>query len=168
MKAIVVVDKNWGIGRNGGLLFRLKKDMQYFRKTTLGKVVCMGRNTLMSFPDSKPLANRTNIVLSSKGVTKDGCTVVPTMDSLFAEINKYPSEDVFIIGGAMLYHSMLEYLDSVLVTKVDANGNADVFFDNLDENPNWKQTYSSEPLNDNGYTIVFTEYKNLNIKTYGE
>lgn len=128
----------------------------------------MGKNTLLSFPDSKPLPKRTNIVLSSKAVFDNDCIVVRSLDELFSEINKYPSENVFIIGGAMLYHAMLEYVDSVLVTKVDADGNADVFFDNLDENSNWKQISSSEPIDDNGYRVVFTEYQNLNKKTYGE
>lgn len=168
MKAIVVVDKNWGIGKNGGLLFNLKKDMQFFRKTTLGKVVCMGRNTLLSFPDSKPLPKRTNIVLTSKGVDRDGCVVVSSMDELFKEIEKYNTLDVFVIGGAMFYRSMLDYVDSVLVTKVDGDGGAEVFFENLDENPNFKLIYSSEPEDDNGLLITFNEYKNTNKKTYGE
>lgn len=168
MKAIVVVDKNWGIGKNGGLLFSLKKDMQFFRKTTLGKVVCMGKNTLLSFPDSKPLPNRINIVLTSKGMNEEGCIVVSSMDMLFAELEKYEPADVFIIGGAMFYKAMLDYVDSVLVTKVDADGNADVFFDNLDENPNFQQIFASNTMDDNGYNITFTEYKNLNKKNYGE
>lgn len=168
MKAIVVVDKNWGIGKNGGLLFNLKKDMQFFRKTTLGKVVCMGRNTLLSFPDSKPLPKRTNIVLTSRGISSNGCIVVSTMDMLFDELKKYNSNDVFVIGGAMLYHVMLDYVDSVLITKVNADGQADVFFDNLDENPNFEQVYASTPEDDNGFIITFTEYKNLNKKIYGE
>lgn len=128
----------------------------------------MGRRTLLSFPDAKPLAKRTNIVLSSKGVEAEGCIIVPTLDKLFEELKKYPSEDVFVIGGAMFYHTMLPYVDSVIVTKVDADGNADVFFDNLDNDSNWELVYSSEPMDDNGYTIRFTEYKNLNKKNYGE
>lgn len=168
MKAIVVVDKNWGIGKDGGLLFSLKKDMQFFRKTTLGKVVCMGRNTLLSFPSSKPLPKRTNIVLTTKGIQSDGCVVVSSLDELFKEIGKYDSEDVFVIGGAMLYRTMLDYVDSVLVTKVDEEGSADVFFENLDENPNFELVYQSEPEDDNGFLITFNEYKNKNKKTYGE
>lgn len=168
MKAIVVVDKNWGIGKNGGLLFSLKKDMQFFRKTTLGKVVCMGKNTLLSFPNSKPLPNRINIVLTSKGVNAEGCIVVSSMDMLFDELKKYKTADVFIIGGAMFYKAMLDYVDSVFVTKVDADGNADVFFDNLDENPNFQQIFASDTMDDNGFNITFTEYKNINKKNYGE
>lgn len=168
MRAIVVVDKNWGIGKNGGLLFNLKKDMQFFRKTTLGKVVCMGRNTLLSFPDSKPLPKRTNIVLTSKGIPSEGCVVVSSLDELFKELEKYNSEDVFVIGGAMLYCTMLPFVDSVLVTKVDAEGDAEVFFENLDENPNFELIYQSEREEDNGFFITFNEYKNTNKKTYGE
>ena len=63
MKAILHCDKNWGIGRNNQLMFRLPADMKFFRETTSGKVVVMGSNTLLSLPGGKPLKNRTNIVL---------------------------------------------------------------------------------------------------------
>ena len=62
IKAIVHVDKNWGIGKGNDMMFSLPLDMKFFRETTMGKVVCMGYNTLLSLPNSKPLKNRTNIV----------------------------------------------------------------------------------------------------------
>ena len=68
MKAIVAVDKKWGIGKNNDLLFSLPEDMKFFREKTSGKTVCMGYNTLLSFPGSKPLKNRVNIVLAPDGV----------------------------------------------------------------------------------------------------
>lgn len=55
MNYIACVDENWGIGKNGDLLFSIKGDMKFFRETTLGKTVVMGRKTLLSFPGSKPL-----------------------------------------------------------------------------------------------------------------
>ena len=67
MKAILHCDKNWGIGRNNQLMFRLPADMKFFRETTAGKVVVMGLNTLRSFPGGKPLKGRTNIVLCPDG-----------------------------------------------------------------------------------------------------
>ena len=62
--SILNCDKNYGIGKKNGLLFRLPKDMAFFRQSTKGHVVAMGENTLLSFPNQKPLPNRTNIVLS--------------------------------------------------------------------------------------------------------
>ena len=95
MRAIVVVDKNWGIGKKNDLLFRLPADMKHFRETTEGKTVVMGSNTLLSFPGGKPLKNRTNIVLWPGGEEREGCTVVHSLQELFAEIKKYPEDDVF-------------------------------------------------------------------------
>lgn len=165
MKAIVAVDKNWGIGKNNGLLFSLKKDMAFFREQTLGKVVCMGKNTLLSFPNSRPLPKRTNIVLSDTPLAVD-CKVVGSLQELSEELSKYNSDDIFVIGGAQFYRTMLPYLTSVLVTKVDSDGEAQVFFDNLDENPDWKLVSVSDPVDDSGYTIRFTEYRNNNPKPF--
>ena len=172
MQAILHCDRNWGIGKKNDLMFRLPKDMKFFRSTTSGKVVVMGSNTLLSFPGGKPLKNRTNIVLWPGGdrnrAAEDGFVMVETLSDLFAEIAKYPPEDVFVIGGAMMYHTMLPYCSRVLLTKVDADGGAEVFFDNLDELENWSMTQCSEPEEDNGYTIRFTTYENSAVKSLGD
>ncbi len=163
MKAIVAVDKKWGIGKDNGLLFSIPADMKFFRETTAGKVVIMGANTLKSFPNGNPLKNRINIVLSSK-IKRDDCIVIDDIEKLKAEIKKYPKDDVYLIGGAMLYKTLLPYCGQVLVTKVDADGGAQVFFPNLDELKEWKCAYSSESLESNGYKIKFTTYENLSVK----
>ena len=167
MQAILHCDRNWGIGRKNDLMFSLPADMRFFRRTTTGKVVVMGSNTLLSFPGGKPLRNRTNIVLWPGGdaqrAQRDGFVMVGSLQELFSEISGYPAEDVFVIGGAMMYHTLLPYCEKVLLTKVDADGGAEVFFDNLDKLDNWRMTYESEPLEDNGYTIRFTTYENSNI-----
>ena len=166
MKTIVAVDKNWGIGKKNDLLFSLPEDMAFFRKTTLNKVCCMGYNTLLSFPGSKPLKNRTSIVLAPDGVERDDCIIVHTLDALFAELKKYDLNDVFVIGGAMFYRTMLPYCDEFLITKVDADGGAEVFYENLDKLPNLECVYESEPVETNGYTIRFTTYKNNDVKKF--
>jgi len=167
MQAILHCDRNWGIGKKNDLMFRLPADMRFFRTTTTGKVVVMGSNTLLSFPGGKPLKNRTSIVLWPGGDVEraktDGFIMVQSLPELFTEIAKYPPEDVFVIGGAMMYHTLLPYCSGVLLTKVDADGGAEVFFDNLDKLDNWKMTYESEPQEDNGYTIRFTKYENSSI-----
>ena len=160
MKAIVVVDSRWGIGAKNDLLFQLKEDMRHFRQLTDGKVVLMGYNTLLSFPQSKPLKNRTNIVLAPEDVEREDCTVVHTLLALSAAIAAYDSDDVFVIGGAMFYHTMLPYCDTVYVTKVDADGGAAVFFDNLDTMDNWYVQEVGQPIEDNGQTIRFCTYRN--------
>ena len=166
MRAILHADKNWGIGKNNSLMFRIPADMQFFKQTTTGNVVVMGSNTLKSFPQGKPLKDRINIVLYPDGEDRADCKIVRSLDELFEEIKKYPPEKVFVIGGQMMYKTLLPYCDEVLVTKVEAEGSADAFFENLDENKNFKLVYESEPQETNGYTIKFTTYKNMNVKQY--
>lgn len=166
MKAIVAVDKKWGIGKKNGLLFSLPEDMKFFKETTLNKVVIMGSNTLKSFPNGKPLKNRVNIVLFPNGEKRDDCIIVQNLDELREAIKKYNTDDVFVVGGAMFYKTMLPYCSEVFVTKVDADGGAEVFYENLDDLPEWKMISSSEPILTNGYTIRFTTYKNLNVKEF--
>ncbi len=166
MKAIVAVDKNWGIGKKNGLLFHLPEDMKFFRETTLNKVVVMGSNTLKSFPDGKPLKNRVNVVLFPGGEKRDDCVVVDNLEELKAELKKYPADDIFIIGGAMFYKTMLPFCDEVLVTKVEADGNAEVFYENLDKLGNWEMVSCGDELETNGYKIRFTVYKNKNVAEF--
>jgi len=164
MRAILHADKNWGIGKNNGLMFRIPADMKFFKETTTGNVVVMGSNTLKSFPNGKPLKDRINIVLYPDGEKREDCTVVQSLGELFGEIKKYPPEKVFVIGGQMMYRTLLPYCDEVLVTKVEAEGGADAFFENLDEDENFKLVYESQPEETNGYIIRFTKYKNKNVK----
>ena len=162
MKAIVAVDKNWGIGKNNDLLFSIPEDMKFFRATTLNKVVVMGRKTLESFPNGEPLKNRVNIVLSSE-LNKDGCITVKNIEELKKVLKEFNDEDVFVIGGASVYKLLLPYVKKALITKVDADGEATAFFENLDELENWQLEKESEEIETNGYKIKFTEYTNLNV-----
>lgn len=164
MIAILHADKKWGIGKKNDLMFRLPLDMKFFRETTSGKVVCMGYNTLLSFPGGKPLKNRTNVVLCEEGISPEGCIAVHSVKELLETVEKYPPDDVFVIGGGSVYRTMLPYCDKVYLTKVDADGGAEVFFPNLDEDENFVLKSESEPVVDNGYTIRFTVYENIAVK----
>lgn len=164
IRAIVAVDKKWGIGKKNDLLFHIPEDMKFFRSATLGKTVVMGSNTLRSFPGGKPLPNRTNIVLYPGGEKRDDCIVVGSFDELVAELKARGDEEIFVIGGAMFYRTMLPYCSDVLVTKVEADGKAEVFFENLDSLPNWTCESVSEPIETNGYKIRFTRYVNSAVK----
>ena len=156
--AILNADKKYGIGKKNGLLFSLPLDMAFFKKTTLNHVVAMGENTLLSFPNQKPLKNRTNIVLSLEK-NYDGCINTHSLEDFIKTIKQYSSkEDVYIIGGASIYKQTLPYVDEILLTKVDEDGHAEVFFPNLDEDPNFTCIDEGTPLIDNGHTIRFTKY----------
>ena len=164
MKAIVAVDKKWGIGKNNDLLFSLPEDMKFFREKTKDKTVCMGYNTLLSFPGSKPLKNRVNIVLAPEGVERDDCIIVHTLEELSKTLKAY--DNVFVIGGAMFYRTMLPYCEEIFVTKVDADGEATVFYPNLDELEGFEMIYESESIESNGLNIKFTTYKNNLVKEF--
>lgn len=145
MNLIVAVDQNWAIGKNNQLLVRIPADQKFFRETTTGKVVVMGRKTLESFPNGQPLKNRTNIVLTrNKDYAVKGAIVVHSMDELHDELKKYNSEDVFVIGGEKIYEQLLNECDVAHVTKIEFAYDADSYFPNLDENPDWKITGDSE------------------------
>lgn len=156
---IVCVDSEWGIGKKNNLLFHLKKDMEFFKNTTMDSVVFCGYNTLLSFPGSKPLKGRSTIVLCPEEIERDDCYCIHDFCEavkLIKELSK--TQDIYVIGGAMLYKSMLPYYDKVYVTKVDANGEGTVFFPNLDENPNFKVLYADSAVIDEGYETQLVVY----------
>lgn len=164
--SILNCDKKFGIGKKNGLLFSLPLDMKFFRETTKGHVVAMGENTLLSFPRSKPLKNRTHIVLSKdESHNYDGVINVHTFEDFLKKIKEYSlKEDVYIIGGASIYNQTIEYVDEVLLTKVNADGGAEVFFHNVDEDENFECVEESEPVLDGEIEIKFTKYLNRKKK----
>ncbi len=166
MKTIVAVDNKWGIGKNNKLLFDLKADMRHFVEHTRGKTVLMGYNTLLSLPNGMPLKGRKNIVLYPDGDYNDaaqkGYILARSLDELSALLKECGNDEAYVIGGAMMYKTMLPYCEEAIITKVDADGEATVFFDDLDKLDNWQCVKISEPVEDCGYTIRFCVYKNTN------
>ena len=164
--SILNCDEKWGIGKKNSLLFSLPLDMAFFRKTTSGHTVAMGENTLLSFPGSKPLKNRVNIVLSKDlDHNYEGVINIHSFDDFLKEIkNRSLNEDVYIIGGASIYNQTLPYVDQVLLTKVHADGGAEVFFTNLDNLDNFKIISRSGPVMDGNIEIEFLTYQNINKK----
>lgn len=145
MILIAAVDKNWAIGKDNNLLVHIPADQRFFRETTTGNVVVMGRRTLESFPNGKPLKNRENIVLSgNKDFSPEGVTVVRDLPSLMEKIGNYPKDNVFCIGGASVYKELMPYCDKALITKIDEAYEADVYFPDLDSDPDWEITDTSE------------------------
>ena len=160
MKAILAADKNWGIGYNNRLLVSIPSDMKFFRQTTTGKVVVMGRKTLESFPNGMPLKNRTNIVLTgNQNYQVKDAVIVHSEDELMEELKKYNTDDIYVIGGESVYHMMLPYCDTVYVTKIDRAFQADKFFPNLDEMDEWEMTEESEEQTCFDLEFCFTKYE---------
>ena len=158
MKLIVAADKNWAIGKDNKLLVSIPADMKFFRTKTANKVVVMGRKTLESFPNGQPLKNRINIVLTrNKDYRPKG--VVHDLGELLDEVKKYPADDVYCIGGDSVYKLLLPYCDTAYVTKIDFAYEADSFFPNLDQMPDWIRTDQSEEQTYFDLEYVFTTYK---------
>lgn len=157
MNLIVAVDKNWGIGKDNKLLVSIPADMKFFREETMNKVVVMGRKTLESFPNGLPLKGRTNIVLTrDRNYQVKDAVLVHSVEELMDELRKYDTREVYVIGGDSVYKLLLPYCDIAHVTKIDYGYEADSFFPNLDEMPEWEITASSEEQTyfDLEYTFV--------------
>lgn len=145
MNLIVAVDKNWAIGKDNKLLVSIPQDMKFFRETTTGKVVVMGRKTLESFPGGQPLKKRTNIVLTrDKNYQVKDAIIVHSVDELLEELKNYDEKEIYVIGGESIYRALLPYCKVAHVTKIDHAYEADTYFPNLDEMNEWEVTGVSE------------------------
>ncbi len=162
MNAIVAVDSNWAIGNKGQLLIRIPADQKMFREETTGGVVVLGRRTMDTFPGRKPLPNRTNIVLSTnEDYRVDDAIVVHGIEQLIDELKSYPDDRIYIIGGDSIYKQMLPYCDTVYVTKIDREYEADAYFPDLDKDPDWKITSESEEQVYFDTTYAFLKYERV-------
>lgn len=160
MNLIAAVDKNWGIGYQNNLLVRIPADQRFFRETTTGKVVIMGRKTLESFPGGQPLKNRTNIVVSKdKNYQVKDAIVVNSIAEALERAKDVPTEDVYVIGGASVYKQMLPLCDTAHITKINYVYQADSFLPNLDEMEEWKIVGESEEQTYYDLEYTFLCYK---------
>ena len=163
MNAIVAVDNNWAIGCKNSLLVRIPADHKNFRQETTGKVVVLGRKTLETFPQGMPLPNRTNIILSTNPDYKvKDAVVVHNKAELDAELQKYATEDVYIIVGESVYRQMLPECDVVHVTKIDHDYEADAYFPDLDQDGAWEITAESEEQTYFDLPYYFLKYERKN------
>ena len=155
MDIIVCIDKNNGIGKDGGLLFRIPEDMAYFRRMTVNKTVIVGRKTLESLPGGRGLPNRRNIVLTGqRGFTAERAEIVHSP----AEALLTADEDSWVIGGESVYRMFLPLCDRVYVTRIAADGSADAFFPDLEHDPGWRLEKRSADMEENGLRFRYEEY----------
>lgn len=155
---MVAVDNNWAIGSRNRLLVSIPRDQKHFREETTGKVVVLGRKTLETFPQGQPLQNRTNIILSeNRNYRIKGAMVVHSVEELLAELKKYDTGDVYVVGGESIYRQLLPYCDTAHVTKIDHTYEADAYFPDLDRDPEWQVTAESDEQT--YFDIAYTFYK---------
>lgn len=162
MNILVAVDRHWAIGNKGQLLVTIPQDQKMFREETMGKVLVMGRKTLESFPGGQPLYGRTNIVLTAdQDYRANGAIICHSIEAVFQELERYPSGDVFIIGGQSIYEQFLPYCDVAHVTSLDFAFSADTYFPNLDEAPEWEVVAESEEHTYFDLCYQFKMYKKI-------
>lgn len=160
MNLIVAVDENWAIGHKNKLLVSIPSDMKFFRETTTGKVVLMGRKTLESFPGGQPLKNRVNIVLTrDKNYKVKDAVVVHSVEEALEELKKYNSEDVYCIGGESVYRAFLPFCDIAHVTYIENAYEADTYFPNLDKDDEWYIAADADEQTYFDLTYTFRMYK---------
>ena len=136
MELIVAVYDDWGIGSDGTQPIALKADRKFFRETTRGAMVIVGRRTIEDFPDKKPLPNRINVALTRSDRNIEGFTVCHSTEQVLALAEK--AERAMVIGGGSIYRQLLPYCDTAYVTKVHCTPNSDTYFPNLDADQCWK------------------------------
>ena len=138
MELIVAVYDDWGIGCEGDQPIALSADRKFFRKTTAGSTVIVGRKTVGSFPGQAPLPKRRNIVLTRQDVDIPGFETAHSPEEAAAMCA--PGERVFVIGGGTVYRQMLPMCDRAYITKVHTTAPCDTWFPNLDESAEWELT----------------------------
>lgn len=162
MNLIAAVDRNWAIGYKNELLVRIPEDQKWFRETTTGKAVIMGRKTLESFPNKSPLKNRSNVVITSDmNYSVPGAVVVHSIDEAVEAVRDYADDDVYVIGGESIYRQMLPLCSTAHITKVDYAYQADAHFPDLDKEEGWKITETSDERTYFDIIYEFVKYERV-------
>ena len=159
MELIVAVYEDWGIGKDGTQPVALSADRKFFRKTTRGAMVIVGRRTIEDFPGQKPLPGRVNVALTRSNAEIPGFTVCNSPEEA-AELAK-TAERAMVIGGGSVYKQMLPMCDKAYVTKVHTCPESDTYFPNLDEDPAWKLTEVLQSGKENGIQYEMCLYERV-------
>ena len=157
MELIVAVYEDWGIGKDGTQPVALSADRKFFRETTRGAMVIVGRRTIEDFPGKKPLAGRVNVALTRSDAEIPGFTVCHSPEEA-VELAK-SADRAMVIGGGSIYRQMLAYCDTAYVTKVHTMVESDTFFPNLDADPDWHLAEILQSGEENGIAYEMCLYR---------
>ena len=157
MEAVVAVYSDWGIGCGGTQPVVVAADRKHFREVTGTGAVIVGRKTLADFPGGKPLKNRVNIVVTRQNLEIENAIVAHSAEEAAEIAAGY--DKAYVIGGASIYDKMLPWCDKVHATVLDCAPESDVFFPNLDENPDWICTDPGDWQEENGVRYRFATYE---------
>lgn len=156
LSLIVCMDANRVIGKDNELIWHLPEDLKYFRKTTSGHSVIMGRKTFESI--GRPLPKRTNYIITrDKNFSAEGCIVINNINDI---LNNNTNEEIFIIGGAEIYKLFLPFADKLYITEIESEFEGDTFFPEFDKNV-WTEIFKEKGLKDekNPYDYYFKIYQ---------
>ena len=159
MDIIVAVYDDWGIGKDGTQPVALTADRKFFRETTRGASVIVGRRTVEDFPGGKPLPGRENIVLTSQNIKMEGFTVCHSPEEAIRHTEN--AQRVFVIGGGSVYRQMLPYCQKAYITKVHCAVASDTWFPNLDDSPEWTQKAVLQSCEENGIPYEMCLYERI-------
>lgn len=152
---IAAIGKNRELGLNNQLVFNIKEDMKFFRETTTGHPVIMGRSTFDSI--GKPLPGRKNYVASfTPENLPDSVEVIPDLITFLKDHQNDP-EEFFVIGGATIYKLALPYTKNLYLTEINAEAKADAFFPEFDKSKYTKEIIKKGSEND--LTFSFIKYQ---------
>lgn len=159
MDLIVAVYDDWGIGRDGDQPIALDADRKFFRRTTAGATVIVGRKTIGSFPGQQALPKRRNILLSRQEIQLPGFETAHSPEEAMAMCRN--DERIFVIGGGSVYRQMLPLCSRAYITKVHCTPASDTWFPNLDELPDWNLTETLESGEENGIAWEAVLYERI-------
>ncbi len=159
MELIVAVYEDWGIGAGGTQPVALSADRKFFRETTRGAAVIVGRRTVEDFPGQKPLPGRENILLTRSEGDFPGFTVCHSPEEAAQRVQDAPR--AMVIGGGSIYRQMLPLCHKAYVTKVHCAVESDTFFPNLDADPQWKLTEVLLSGEENGIPYEMCLYERI-------
>ena len=155
---IAAVGKNMELGKNGGLIWKLPNDLKFFKEQTTGKKVFMGKRTFESLP--KKLPNREHFVLTDEKIDDEGINLVWDLKK-FVDENVNTDEEIFVIGGGMVYKQMLPYSKKLVLTEVSAEDKgADTYFPRFNK-AEWNRKVLSEN-SDGDIKYTHVEYTRKN------
>ena len=160
--AIAAADNNWAIGNKGKLLVSIPADMKFFQRTTTGHTVIMGRKTLESLPNGRPLRDRDNIVLTKNpGFKVEGALVFHSIEELKEHLKTIDDDEVYVIGCGAIYKELLPLCTEAYITKLDFEYEADTFFPDLDRDDEWELYEEGEEETYYDLIYYFNRYKRV-------
>jgi len=160
LSLIWAMDQNRLIGRDNALPWKLSADMAWFKKSTMGKPILMGRKTYESI--GRPLPGRTNLILTrQKNLEVDGCTVVNTVEQALAAVAD--ADEVMVMGGAEIYAQLFDQADRLYITEIDETFDGDAWFPEFDRDA-WqelsRESFGPDEKNTYAYAFIIMERKN--------